>query len=37
MMQQQAFYKNLAIVGGLLLVVAFGPGGWSVDGDRERD
>ena len=31
MMQQQAFYKNLAVVGGLLIVAAFGPGGWSLD------
>ena len=34
MMQQQAFYKNLAIVGGLLIVAAFGAGGWSLDGRR---
>lgn len=31
MMQQQAFNKNLAIVGGLLILAAFGPGGWSLD------
>lgn len=36
MMQQQAFFKNLAIVGGLLMVVAFGPGGFSLHGGRER-
>jgi putative oxidoreductase len=36
MMQMQAFWKNLAVVGGLLFVHAFGPGGWSVDG-RKRD
>ena len=34
MMQQQAFFKNFAIVGGLLVVVAFGAGGWSLDGRR---
>ena len=31
-MQEIMFYKNLAIVGGLLGVVAWGPGGWSLDG-----
>ncbi|HYF42431.1 MAG TPA: DoxX family protein [Ramlibacter sp.] len=35
MMQQQAFFKNLAVAGGLLVVTAFGPGGWSLDGRRE--
>ena len=34
MMQQQAFYKNLAIFGGLLVLAAFGAGGWSLDGRR---
>lgn len=34
MMQKQAFWKNLAVVGGLLFVHAFGPGGWSVDGRK---
>lgn len=30
------FWKNMAILGGLLLVVAHGPGGLSIDGrDRE--
>jgi putative oxidoreductase len=36
MMQKQAFWKNLAVVGGLLFVFAFGPGGWSVDGRKSR-
>ena len=35
MMQQQAFFKNIAVVGGLLLVAAFGPGAWSLDGRDE--
>jgi putative oxidoreductase len=34
MMQMQAFWKNWAVVGGLLFVHAFGPGGWSVDGRK---
>lgn len=31
MMQKQAFFKNLAVVGGLLAIGAFGPGAFSVD------
>ena len=34
MQQQQAFFKNIAVVGGLLLVAAWGPGAWSLDGKR---
>jgi putative oxidoreductase len=32
--QAQAFFKNIAVVGGLLLVTAWGPGAWSLDGKR---
>lgn len=34
MMQQLMFSKNMAVVGGLLVLAAFGPGAWSVDGAR---
>lgn len=34
MMQKQAFWKNLAVVGGLLVVAAFGPGRLSVEGRK---
>jgi len=34
MMQKQAFYKNIAVVGGLLVVAAFGAGRFSLDGRR---
>lgn len=30
-MQQINFMKNLAILGGMLMVTAFGPGRWSAD------
>lgn len=32
MAQQQSFFKNIAVVGGLLMVAAWGPGAWSLDG-----
>ncbi len=28
------FYKNIAVVGGLLFLAAFGAGGWSLDARR---
>lgn len=34
MVVQLMFYKNIAIVGGLLALTAFGAGAWSVDGQR---
>lgn len=34
MMQQLNFFKNIAIVGGLLTVAAWGAGDWSLDGKR---
>ena len=33
-MQKQAFNKNLGVVGGLLVLAAFGAGGFSLDGRR---
>lgn len=36
MMQKQAFNKNLAVVGGLLVLAAFGAGRLSLDGRRGR-
>ncbi len=35
MMQQQAFFKNIAVVGGLLTIAAWGAGAWSVDGQSK--
>ncbi len=32
--QQLMFYKNIAVVGGLLLLAAHGAGGWSLDERR---
>ena len=32
--QAQAFFKNIAVVGGLLTIAAWGAGAWSVDGRR---
>ena len=34
MMQKLNFFKNLAIVGGLFTIAAWGPGAWSVDAKR---
>lgn len=35
MQEQQAFFKNIAVVGGLLTIAAWGAGAWSFDGKRE--
>jgi putative oxidoreductase len=35
MMQKQAFFKNIAVVGGLLTIAAWGAGRWSVDGQTK--
>lgn len=34
MVQQLLFFKNIAVVGGLLAFAAFGAGGWSLDAKR---
>ncbi|MFW6060180.1 MAG: DoxX family protein [Phycisphaeraceae bacterium] len=34
--QQPAFFKNVSLFGALLLILAFGPGPWSLDRWRER-
>jgi putative oxidoreductase len=34
MMQQLMFYKNIAVIGGLLTLAAWGAGAWSVDAKR---
>lgn len=34
--QQLMFYKNIAVVGGLLVLAAHGAGAWSLDGKRQR-
>jgi putative oxidoreductase len=33
--QQLMFFKNIAVVGGLLSVAAWGAGAWSVDALRK--
>ncbi|MEO5606579.1 MAG: DoxX family protein, partial [Polaromonas sp.] len=32
--QQLNFFKNMAAVGGLLTVAAWGAGAWSIDGNK---
>jgi len=34
--QQLMFYKNIAVVGGLLILAAHGAGAWSLDAKRQR-
>jgi len=36
MVQQLLFNKNVAVVGGLLVLAAFGAGAWSLDARRGR-
>jgi len=36
MLQQLLFYKNMAVIGGLLTIAAWGAGGWSVDARRGK-
>ncbi len=36
MMQQLMFFKNIAVVGGLLMLAAHGAGAWSMDAKRGR-
>lgn len=36
-MQTIQLLKNLAIMGGMLMVFAFGPGGWSIDGRSGKE
>ena len=36
MSQQQAFFKNIGVVGGLLTIAAWGAGAWSVDGKLNK-
>ena len=35
MVQQLMFFKNMAVVGGLLVLAAHGAGAWSVDAKRQ--
>ena len=35
-MQQIQFLKNIAIMGGMLMLAFAGPGSWSLDGRRSR-
>jgi len=36
MVQQLMFFKNIAVIGGLLAFAAFGAGGWSLDARAGR-
>ncbi|MCD6735221.1 MAG: DoxX family protein [Burkholderiaceae bacterium] len=37
MIAQLLFYKNVAVIGGLLTIAAWGAGAWSVDARRGRE
>jgi putative oxidoreductase len=34
-MQQLLFFKNIGVIGGLLLLVSSGAGAWSLDAKKE--